>query len=176
MLNKNKKLLIDMDGTLAVWQKDKTLEEVSTKGYFSSLPAMQNVVDAVKHIIHNEKNIDVYILSSVLLDGHSVDDKKIWLKKYLPDILTNALFVPYGHSKAKYIKDFFSLNEGIEPNYFLLDDLTLNLNDWEAFGGTGIKIYNGINGTKGTWTGFSIHSSMCPNKLKAQLIGIINQF
>ena len=35
-----------------------------------------------------------------------------------------------------------------------------------------MKLYNGINGTHGTWQGFSIHNKMTPDKMVSQLDGI----
>ena len=48
----------------------------------------------------------------------------------------------------------------INKNWILIDDFSKNLHRWEAAGGTGIKILNGINATKGTWTGYSIPSCL----------------
>lgn len=159
------KLYVDMDGTIVEWQSDKTIEEVATKGYFRDIPVVKNVLSAVKQLIA-ENNIEVYILSSVFNDGHSIEDKKHWLRKNIPEIkLENMVFVPYSEKKADYVP--------VNSSTYLLDDLSKNLHEWERAGGIGIKAYNGINGNNGTWTGFSIHSAMTPDKLYKQLIGII---
>lgn len=158
-----KNLYVDMDGTLAVWQK-RTLEEVATKGYFRNIPAMTNVVAAIRKLIE-EDIFNIYILSSVFRDNHSADDKKYWLKNNLPEVKDeNIIFVPYGDKKADYVE--------LDKDCYLMDDLSKNLHEWEAAGGTGIKIYNGINGTNGTWRGFSVHSSMMSDCLLRQVKGI----
>ena len=58
---------------------------------------------------------------------------------------------------------------GIKPGDVLVDDFTKNLNEWQ---GVAVKLYNGINGTHGTWQGFSIHNKMTPDKMVSQLDGI----
>ncbi len=64
---KNKqRLFVDMDGTLAQFKTLDTLEPLFEKGYFENLAPQQNVIDAVKEIIQNHKDIEVYILSAYL--------------------------------------------------------------------------------------------------------------
>ena len=52
----------------------------------------------------------------------------------------------------------------------LLDDFTPELKDWN---GKAIKLYNGINGTKGTWHGYSVRADMDPVTLAASLEALI---
>lgn len=154
----------DMDGTLAEWQT-RPIEEVAKKGYFSNLPVMTNVVAMVK-ALSQMPEINLYILSAVFQDEHSIKDKQEWLSKYLPEIPTERqIFVPYGQSKS----DFLSNKADTDV---LLDDFSMNLRDWH---GKGVKIYNGINGTKGTWHGYSIHADMVPQIMLHQFLGIINE-
>ena len=166
MKRRKRRVYFDMDGTLAVWQGDKSIEEVAQKGYFSSLPPIDAVVKMVRRFIAmNIDNVDVYILSSVFKDGHSIADKQEWLAKYLPEIpKSHHIFVPYGKCKSDYIKE-------PKRDDVLLDDFTKNLKEWH---GVAIKLYNGVNGTNGTWDGFSIHSNMNGNKLLAQFDAIVN--
>lgn len=160
-----KKLYVDMDGTIAQWQQDKTIEEVATKGYFRDIPVMANVLSMLKELI-KEGNVEVCILSSVFKDKHSIQDKMYWLRNNFPEIRDeNVFFVPYGEKKAAHVD--------INNNCYLLDDLSRNLHEWEEAGGSGIKMYNGINGNNGTWKGFSIHSAMNPDKMYRQIVGII---
>ncbi|MEG1993586.1 MAG: hypothetical protein RR048_01615, partial [Oscillospiraceae bacterium] len=58
------RLFFDMDGTLAKFNPTATLEELLEKGYFENLEPMENVISAVKSILNNTRNIEVYILSS----------------------------------------------------------------------------------------------------------------
>lgn len=161
-----KKIFIDMDGTIVKWIPS-TIEEVASRGYFRNLPVVQNVLNMVSILIGNPE-YEVYILSSVFKDGHSAGDKMYWLHQNLPEIADeNVIFVPYGKVKADYI------NTVINQDCYLLDDLSKNLHEWERAGGTGIKIYNGINGTKGTWKGFNIKYDMNVFTMYKQICGIM---
>ena len=132
-------IYIDMDGTLAKWQ-NKTLEEVATKGYFRELPAVDSVVTMAKKLIAS-KMFNIYILSSVLNDNHSADDKRYWLKSNLPEMKDeNIFFVPYGENKADYVN--------LDKNSYLIDDLSRNLHEWEAAGGKEMKDYIVKNNVK----------------------------
>ena len=42
----------------------------------------------------------------------------------------------------------------------LVDDYSRNLHAWELAGHVGIKFYNGINGSHGSWKGCAIGSAM----------------
>ena len=160
-----KTIYIDMDGVMAVWQTEKRIEEVAQKGYFRNLPAMENVIGTVKKLLKTEW-IHVCILSSVFKDKHSAGDKMYWIENNLPEMkLEDIFFVPYGEKKSDYAN--------CNKNSYLLDDLSLNLHDWEKSGGVGIKMYNGINGKNGTWKGFSVKSDMDPDKMYRQIIGIL---
>lgn len=162
-----KKILFDMDGVLAKWEY-VPMEVVAKKGYFENRPAMTNVVNAVKTLIKN--GVEVGILSAVLKDDHSTDEKLRWLGTYIPEIpSSNIFFAVYGKPKALYVPDEWQ-------DAVLVDDLTLNLNEWSAYGygRVAIKMYNGINGTKGTWEGFSVHSNQKPSVMAMQIMGILN--
>lgn len=94
-------IFIDMDGTLAEWQWEGKYTE---KGYYANLPEIPNMVKATKQLIKD--GFDVYILSAVLDDDHSADDKNYWLDKHLgknliPD--NKRIFVSYGRCKADYV-------------------------------------------------------------------------
>lgn len=156
-----KYLYVDMDGTLAQFQK-KPLEEITSKGYFRDLPVMVNVVKALRTMMKENDDVIIMILTSVFNDNHSISDKKCWLHEVIPEITEEQMiFVPYGERKSDYVD---------QKDSFLLDDFSKNLHEWE---GIGIKVYNGINGNNGTWHGYSIHSDMEPEKLKKQLLGIL---
>lgn len=158
-----KTLYVDMDGTLAVWDKDASIEEVAKVGYFLHRPEIENVVVAIRIIAMARPDIHMCVLSSVFKDEHSIREKVAWLHEKLPEISRERMvFVPYGEVKSNYVK---------AKGTFLLDDFSKNLHEWD---GIGIKIYNGINGTKGTWHGYSVHSTMKPHILASQLVGILS--
>ncbi len=156
-----RRIYVDMDGVLATWNSDKSLEEVAMPGYFRDLTPMRNVVDAIKRIIHS-KQYEVYILSSVLHDI-AIRDKNYWLDTYLPEIpLINRIFVPYGQIKADYIGN-------LDYRDILVDDFSKNLKEWH---GVGIKLLNGINGTKGTWNGYVVNGNSNPTCIMNTIMGI----
>ena len=143
----NRRIFIDMDGTLAKWKNVLNADELYEQGYYLNLEPNLKLIEEIKSLIW--KGEDIYILSS-FLDGskYALDEKNKWLDKYLPELDNERrIFVKYGDNKSDYIKS------GISNSDYLLDDYTKNLIDWKVAGGTGIKYLNGINHTKGTWKG-----------------------
>ena len=154
-----KRLYVDMDGVLAQFNPDATLEELHRPGYYGNLKPMDNVVQAVNMIAEKENDIEVYILSKVLKPEHIKKEKSRWLDKYLPSIpKENRVFCDYGISKAEVVK------AGKED--VLLDDFSPNLHEWR---GRGIKLFNGINGNHGTWHGYGVYSNTYPEMLAKQI-------
>lgn len=139
-----KRLFVDMDGTLAVFQPTKNLETLYEKGYFANLRPMERVLDGVKQFIVRHPEVEVYILSSYLSDSQfALEEKNSWLDKYLPEIKNDhRIFPPCGMDKKDFVPG------GITELDYLLDDYTLNLNQWEP-PAKGIKLLNGINHTRG---------------------------
>lgn len=171
MLEKNKekqRLLIDMDGTLAKFQQVDTLETLYEKGYFLNLEPIQNVIEAVKNIIENHPELDVYIMSAVLSDSkYAWEEKNLWLDQYLPEIdVDHRLFPPCGVNKLDYVPD------GIRENDFLLDDYTKNLVLWEP-PAKGIKLLNGINHSNQSWQGNMLRYDKSPEQLAEDMIQIM---
>lgn len=141
-----KRLYVDMDGTLAVFRNVQTIETLYEEGYFLNLEPIESVVQAIKKIVLDFPEIEVFILSSVLTDSQfALDEKNRWLDRYLPEVsIEHRIFPPCGQDKKDYIAG------GVSENDYLLDDYTENLIRWEP-PAKGIKLLNGINGTKGTW-------------------------
>lgn len=156
-----RRIFIDMDGVLATWNSEKSLEEVAMPGYYRDLAPMKNVVKAIRNIVRSSE-CDVYILSSVLHEI-AVRDKNFWLDTYLPEIPTiNRIFVPYGQRKCDYIGQ-------MDYGDILVDDFSKNLREWH---GIGIKLLNGINGTKGTWNGYVVNGNSNALCIKNSILGI----
>lgn len=162
------RLFVDMDGTLAIFSPVDRLETLYEKGYFLNLQPLDNVVLAVKDIIQNNPDIEVYILSAHLSDSlYALEEKNQWLDKYLPEIdVQHRIFPPCGTDKKEYIPN------GIRSTDCLLDDYTHNLTLWQP-PARGVKLLNGINHTKGTWKHDCISFDLGPKELVAQLTGII---
>lgn len=140
------RIFIDMDGTLAVFEKGNSMEQVCSPGYFLHLKPIENMIFATKRLVQDE-NFEIFILSHVLSD-RAETEKHRWLDMFLPEIERNhRIFVPCEKGKEK------SVPAGIRQKDVLLDDYTKNLKEWT---GIGIKVLNGINGTNGTWRGRAV--------------------
>lgn len=161
MLSKQR-IFVDMDGVLAKFNPIAKVEDLYTQGYFAKLPPQQNVVNAIKTLITDNK-LDVYILSAALDSPYAKNEKNLWLNKYLPEINEiHRVFTEYGQPKENFIIG------GIKNTDILLDDYTVNLNGW-CPPGQGIKCLNGINGTHGTWQGAKISASDTPQQIVEQI-------
>jgi len=162
------RLFVDMDGTLAVFTRVETLEDLYEQGYFLNLAPHVNVVNAIKHIVKTEPRIQVGILSAVLMDSdYALDEKNVWLDRYLPEITSeHRIFLPCGSDKKERIRG------GVAKEDFLLDDYTQNLLLWEV-AGRGIKLLNGINNTRGTWTGDRVRFDKPPAELAKNILDIM---
>ena len=101
------RLLIDMDGTLARFERVDTLERLYEKGYFLNLEPMRNVVAAVKLFAAKNPQVPVYILSCVLEDSkYALEEKQEWLDRYLPEVSPEyRIFPPCGENKLSYVPD-----------------------------------------------------------------------
>jgi len=160
-------LFVDMDGTVARWQ-DVSLEEVTKEGYFTSLQPHENVIEAIRLLIH--RGVRVKILSSVFVDDHSKAEKFEWLDRYMPFIpAKDRIFTPYGSPKGECKE----VKEEVRKA-FLLDDNSDVLHHWLDDNREGIKILNGVNGTKGTWHGYTVRNNMVPTQLANQIYGIMS--
>ena len=164
-----KRLFVDMDGTLAVFQPVKELEMLYEPGYFSDLPPLRNVVIAIQDIVRDHPEVEVFILSAYLSDSrYALSEKNAWLNQYLPEIdASHRVFVPCGENKADYIPG------GVEETDFLLDDYTHNLTLWQP-PGKGIKLLNGINHTRGSWQDSRLRCDKAPHLLKKSILAVMN--
>lgn len=167
------RLFVDMDGTLAVFKQVDTLETLYEKGYFANLSPQVNVVNAIKILNTSADNVEVFVLSSVLQDSKfAIPEKNEWLDKNLPEIdSSHRIFVPCGADKKDFVPG------GIRSNDYLLDDYSTNLHSWEP-PAIGIKLLNGINGTKGTWQGDKVSFALPANEISdaiGQMMGATNK-
>lgn len=164
------RLFVDMDGTLAEFRQISSMEMLFERGYFLNLKPIQNVVDAIRHIIKNNPEIEVKILSAVLDSKHAQTEKNQWLDKHLPEIKSeNRIFTKYGEDKTSFIQG------GVQPSDYLLDDFTKNLIKWQEYNGKGIKLLNGINNTNNTWDGNRIRFNKSPSEISANIVSIIKE-
>jgi len=181
-VTKNRKAIIyfDMDGVLAKWNENASVEETQVPGYFIAREPERNVIRLVKFL--KGLGFDVRILSAVYPNGFAEKEKKAWLERNdLGDI--PAVFVPYGADKYSYI-DNSVLSNGTA---ILIDDFKKNLEEWKHHGGIAIKFYNGINDrphiifaedktarlVQDSWVGVSIDHRESPKEMAALIIGLI---
>ena len=164
-----------MDGTIAEW-KPGTLEEVSRPRYSSSLPVNGNAIEALR-LIHDEAakhSFDIYILSAVLPGTSAIQDKNEWIEKFCSYIsMEHRLFVPYGANKAQYVMEALhcTMNE-----CYLLDDYSINLNQWKEAGGHPIKMFNRINGKSMSYVGDYTCSWLDPEQMKTDMLRIMGLY
>lgn len=170
----------DMDGVLAKWNENASVEETQVPGYFIAREPEQNVIRLVRFL--KDHGLDVRILSAVYPNEFAEKEKKEWLEK---NGLGNipAVFVPYGADKYSYI-DQSVLSDGAA---ILIDDFKKNLEEWKRHGGIAIKFYNGINDrphiifaedktarlVQDSWVGVSIDHRESPKEMAALIIGLI---
>ena len=120
------RLFVDMDGTVAEWKAAEEFEDLYEKGYFASLKPYQNVVDAIRLIFQHTAIVEIYTLSAVLPDStYSIPEKMEWLDRHMPFIShDHRLFIHNGTEKMAAVPG------GVQPGDVLLDDYTLNLDQW----------------------------------------------
>ena len=158
---------IDMDGVLAVFEKENSIEDTFVEGYFATRKPENVMIEAVKMMINAGKNIN--ILSSAYDNGKAVPEKAGWLDEHLGKEGYGRTFVPYGEDKTSYMPHG-KVN-------VLVDDFSKNLHSWirTAFEGetnVAFKFYNGINGTKGTWTSYAITNRMTAEEIYNEITAI----
>ena len=72
------------------------LKHVNQKGFFRTVPVMENAVEGVKYL--NEK-YDVFIVSAAMEFPNSLEDKYKWLQEFFP-FLTWKQFIFCGSKQA----------------------------------------------------------------------------
>lgn len=163
---KKPRIFIDMEGTLSVFKKVESEEMLLEKGYFRNLEPQENVLEAVKKLIRDDK-IEVFILSPVLKSSLvCMTEKMDWLKEYLPELdKMHMIFYAAGTDKTELLPG------GLRENDYLLDDYTQNLYDFLP--ARGIKLLNGINHTNGTWRGDRVSAGRTPTSIASKLENIV---
>lgn len=168
-----KKLFVDMDGVLARFYEDPAYEDrMHEQGYFAGLRPYEPMLAAVDKL-RKRQDLRVYILTAAP-NSVASEEKEDWISRMLQGHPTIGVFVvKNGKSKAEYIRSFYG---ELTPEYYLLDDHSANLVDWDAHGGTGIKALNEFNG-KGlngvNWQGIRLNGNTDAEKIYSELCRII---
>jgi len=184
-MNKTKTVYCDMDGVTASYitstelfqavERGKKIDaeqvindfvsKMGKAGFFLGLFPNNTFIAGLRKFAKKHPEIPIKILSSLNGTPYCEDEKKKWLARYMPEFLETAIFVPCGHAKAEYVEDI--------ENSILLDDFSRNLHTWASWGGTGVKVKNGINGRYGSWSGLSINLFGTPEEICKTLEDIV---
>ena len=144
-----KRIFLDLDGTLARFNVRNALERFDKEeGFFANLLAYKGI-----EVVNELAKTNQLFIISASPNEQADKDKMIWLEKYLPNIrIDNVTLCRLGQNKALIIQEKYNIT--INKECLLLDDYTKNLNEWESFGGKGIKRLTTIsdNSTK-KWKG-----------------------
>ena len=148
------KVFMDLDGVLARWDSDASVEDTYAPGFFLTREPEPEAIAAVR--LMRKNGLDVYILSCAYQNGLAEPEKDKWLAMVgLSDI--PRIFVPYGKRKTDYAT--------AADISILVDDYTQNLHEWSAEGNIACKFYNGVNGKNGTWSGYSVNHVMTAEEI-----------
>jgi 5'(3')-deoxyribonucleotidase len=139
-------LFLDMDGTLAKFYANPNyMEKMFEPNYFATLKPYA-IVDTIKEIIKEMPIVKVMVLSACVDTEYCETEKEIWLDHYLPEIpQENRAFCKVGEDKTELAR----LLVGKDDINILLDDYSVNLEQWQAQGWVAIKYVNGINDKQG---------------------------
>lgn len=138
----------DFDGTLYEWDTTKDIDDVGKHDYPLTQKHMWSMLYAAQRLNEDYQG-SVRIASAVLNDGVMRSKIRRISQDIGSEVANRSVFTAFGESKVEKMSDKSSTR-------------------------VGIKVYNGINGTKGTWTGYSVRAVSSPDKCYRQLKAIID--
>ena len=147
-----KRIFLDLDGTLARFNVRNALERFDKEeGFFANLLAYKGI-----EVVNELAKTNQLFIISASPNEQADKDKMIWLEKYLPNIsVENITLCRLGQNKAQIIQDKYNIT--INEECYLLDDYTKNLNEWESFGGKGIKRITFVSdNSRKLWKGLTL--------------------
>lgn len=139
-------IYIDYDGTLKEWDKNVSLEKVGEASY----PLFQSWLPAVRYAVKKlckDYPGQVTVYTAVLNTGVERTKRLVIENTFGKDVSDKMVVTTYNGNKR--------LGVGDNPKF-------------------GIKCYNGINGTKGTWDGLAFRGDADPDETYAQLKAAID--
>lgn len=140
-------IFFDMDGTIAKFYHDKQcLEKMYERDYFFALKPYK-LAEYVNELASKRK--DIYILSACIDSPYCEQEKRDWLRIYIPNLPeSHYIFTKTGEDKATIIEE--KLGKPTSTR-ILIDDYSKNIFDWESKGRkyVAIKYLNGMNNKSG---------------------------
>jgi len=138
-----KRLFVDMDGTLSQFNKVYMyLEALFEKGFFLDQPPELNLIEALRFIIANHPEVEVFVTPAVVDSEYCKAEKNAWLDKYLPELDNDhRIFYDVNHDLNDYIPS------GLTDRDYVLDDYNRNLNTVLEHESNAIKAVNDLNDT-----------------------------
>lgn len=124
----------DMDGTLCKFNKNATMEEVFSPGYFRELDPFPNMILLAEELQNMGYRVCILSKSSY----SAISEKEEWLKEWMPFIPEeNIYFVPLERDKEEFVNTSSPLN-------VLIDDYWKNIQP-EVWHHGVVKCVNDIN-------------------------------
>lgn len=160
------KLYVDMN-ILTSFKQIYQIEELFKEGYFKNLQPNKNIVDTINQFLDiNERDVEVFLLSSYLNSKYALNEKNEWLDMYLPKIdHAHRFFIDYRENKDEYMNK-------IDKSCVLLDEDTDKLLEWKKKGGVAIQLIKPSQ-TINEWEGKKVDYSLHPKIIYYTIKNII---
>lgn len=115
------RVFLDMDGVLATFHTDKTMEEVFSDGYFKNLePIPEGVALANRLALRDDIEVCILSKSNYSRSQDAIQEKIDWLQKHCSNIKpSNYYFVPLNSDKRDFIPN-------LSEKDILIDDYVFN--------------------------------------------------
>lgn len=164
-----KKFFFDMDGVLAEYRENCTVQDMQKKGYFRTLAPEENMLGALSMLLENGEKlgISVCVLTKVYPSEfrYSVREKQEWRDEFMPDLFDSEFIMVNGETEEKSDAIKAMLGAGINGDYFLIDDYNANLAEWIDAGGTAVKYVNKINDKNRSFIGNRLSYKMSAEEI-----------
>lgn len=115
------RVFLDMDGVLATFHTDKTMEEVFSDGYFKNLePIPEGVALANRLALRDDIEVCILSKSNYSRSQDAIQEKIEWLQEHCSNIKpSNYYFVPLNSDKRDFIPN-------LSEKDILIDDYIFN--------------------------------------------------
>lgn len=120
-------VFFDMDGTLAEYRVSDKKERYTPGTNYYANPRPLNSIIKTAHKLGRHKNIEIHILSNCPLN-EQIEQKKNWLKKYMPFINENHVHIicyeniTFENADKPKLKGEFLLKSFSDKKCYLIED------------------------------------------------------